>query len=550
MSDSSSPNKRPTTPPNSEKAVNEASRAYRSTPISQPKPKTKFSSGAHFSETIRSEKLPHIRTSVMAELEDSIHDGGLEFLKAKFPDVAFKMFNEKKDRIRLVNDPNPIPFNPELFAMKSGEEAQPVQPSPESIDEINDDETQPVQPPPDSPSPSIAVTDDIEHESSQPAEPLHRRRSTRLAVGKAQASAAPSAVDPINAILSNLKRKGLYLQSSNKWSKWPENVRGSEGDLASYLNELVDAVRTLLNGGIKPKERDSDWVYSARYANSPVKNEGADRKPDIVIVQRKPKLGLDSSPWGGIRSFGELKSTSTNKREKVIGQLAEYSRLCFGHEKARRFVLCFTLIGDTMQLVKFDRSGVVLSHEFNVHKEPHAFLRIIVGMIIGDDYYLGLDLSFVVEEGKTWVYLNGKRYEFVKNLLLECTNRGRGTVVLLVRRECDKVELVIKDQWVDDSRKLREPDTLKYLKKKDVGSVANIEDYQIVHFEVEGKPVKDSTEYDRSSESGAETRDHFRLLISPYGDKLENFRSLKELVSAFKDYVESMYLYSLLIGTH
>lgn len=411
-----------------------------------------------------------------------------ELPKAKFPDVMIKSSN---NNIELANVPNPV-------------------------------------------SPNEDNTDESQSAHQSPASPLSN--TTSEIDGDTE-----NGVDPIDGILNYLTNKRLY--DKKKWTSWPlKSKRGKEVALAAYLTKIVDAVRRFLNNDKGLEPQPDDWVFSACYCNNAVQCDGPERKPDIAIVRRdlSKKDDLEAT-WRDIRGIGELKSTFRQSREELIGDLAEYARLTFGNDEARRFVLCFTIRQAKMQFVNFDRSGSVVSHEFNVHKDPHSFLRVIVGLLLGNDYYLGLDPSFTCSGTTRWVTLNGKRYKIIKTLQLERVIRGRGTVALLVERE-DGAMFVMKDQWVDRFRMSKEPDIIKHLSDKNVTGIAKIVEYQIIHFKVEGEVVKDSTEKDstendRNSGIAAEVRDHYRLLISPYGDKLKNFSSLKELVSIFKDYV-------------
>ena len=139
--------------------------------------------------------------------------------------------------------------------------------------------------------------------------------------------------------------------------------------------------------------------------------------------------------------------------------------------------------------------------------------------------------------------LNDKEYEILETLHLESVTRGRGTVALRVIADAEKkTEGVIKDQWVDKSQDYQEFFWLLYLEAHGAKNVTRLVDHQLVRFRI-GEVVEDdvtsvSRELVSAALDGHETREHRRMLVTPFGKLLKHFGSLRELVSVFKDYAE------------
>ncbi len=71
----------------------------------------------------------------------------------------------------------------------------------------------------------------------------------------------------------------------------------------------------------------------------------------------------------------------------------------FTAQLTRRFIHGFFLSGTTMELWVFDRSSPYSSGEFDIHKEPEQFIRVIIGYAMMSDEGLGLD-TFVERDGE------------------------------------------------------------------------------------------------------------------------------------------------------
>ncbi|KAL5476817.1 hypothetical protein ACEPAI_3003 [Sanghuangporus weigelae] len=346
-------------------------------------------------------------------------------------------------------------------------------------------------------------------------------------------------VEEIFYHLSNNKSESLYDDNKKKWIDWPETgAQRKENEIAEYLNKILGCVRYFLYGA---KDGADDWIFSSLFADRPIMGQGVFRKPDLALVHRKDSGCFE---WEHIRAVAEIKTNAKSLKQIGIDS-SKYIREMFGANKARRFALLFSLVDTKMALFKYDRSGVLVSKQFDIHENPKQFLRVIVGMAFGEDYYLGLDPSFLNKDGKTYVTFKGKLYEFIRVIHLDPVILSRGTVVILVKDPDTGELLVMKDQWVDRDRKIKEADILSKLAEKSL-KVNRLVGYMVIAFKIgDADDLLDSTEADREEvedrkKNAIEIRDHYRLLLSPFGDNITKFRSLRELVSSFRDYAETI----------
>ncbi|KAH8114691.1 hypothetical protein DFH11DRAFT_180194 [Phellopilus nigrolimitatus] len=397
--------------------------------------------------------------------------------------------------------------------------------------------------------------------------------------------------DPIRKVLRHLKNS---LYRAGEWVDWPViNQTGAESGIATYFNKVVDEARSVLDPAYK--NSPNDRVFSDRYPKLALNSTRAERKPNIVVLTREVAEREEKGSWANVYGFGELKSNPTFPLNMVEVQGAQYARLCYSHQEDRRFVVFFSLFDDDMELYVFNRSGIRVSTRFNVHSSPEDFLRVIIGFLVPEEYYIGFDPSFFTDTRPTTsavsasaassssepnkvglsqatpdktpdaiadgpsatplvnpstkskkpltraaakhlcVMMNGKLYRILETIHVDPVICGRGTVCFMIQGDGDDYVSVLKDSWVDRSRPLKESEVLKDIQT--IEGVSKFVDHEIVHFYFGGQIMKDTTDSDLLDEEDVVIRDHHRLLITPYGKGLEDFDSLTELVSAIKDYV-------------
>ncbi|KAH8114670.1 hypothetical protein DFH11DRAFT_178864 [Phellopilus nigrolimitatus] len=381
---------------------------------------------------------------------------------------------------------------------------------------------------------------------------------------------------PIQKVLRHLK-KTVY--RSGKWVDWPAtNNTGAVSSVASYSNKVVDEARSVLDPAYK--KSPNDRVFSDRYS-----------KPNIAVLAMDDADREEKGSWADIYGFGELMSHAEVYSEEIENRNAEYALLSYHSQEDRRFVVSFCLFDDNMELYIFNRSGIQVSRRFNVHSAPSNFLRVILGFLVAAESYIGFDPSFftdtrpsepdmsdpatpsssdagpsetssvstskVTETGPSLslagspsaepkkpltraaakhlcVMMNGKCYRILETIHVDPVICGRGTVCFMVQGDGHDYVSVLKDSWIERSRPLKESEVLKDIRS--IERVSKFVEHEIVHFRVDGQIIMDTTDNDLLDKGKAVIMDHHRL-FTPYGKGLEDFDSLAELVSAFRNYV-------------
>lgn len=330
-------------------------------------------------------------------------------------------------------------------------------------------------------------------------------------------------------------------KDTGRWVGWPRtDKKGAEHQLCEYLNTIAEKIRFLK----EMPESPDDLVFSSEFKGHgpPSTRFTYDRAPDLVVIPRS-KVGANAE-WSDIRGVVSLKVANRKKVEE-LEQLAEYARVCFATQYDRRHVLGLGFLHKRLTLYLFDRSGVTYSREYNVDEYPEIFLRVAIGILFLDQRQLGYDESFVTEPDSDSRSLTagGVQYKILDKIYLDRSLRGRGTVCLKAERMSGGEEgrvCVVKDAWVDRNRATNEIEMVKFLKEK---SIANIPEFLfgaiVKKTDQSGNEVDDSTEYFRGRPAVAEIRDHYRIVMTPYGEPLWKFTCLTELISATLDVVES-----------
>lgn len=277
------------------------------------------------------------------------------------------------------------------------------------------------------------------------------------------------------------------------------------------------------------------------FENKPVPHPHCKRKPDGVQVPQEldPKKPESFPGWNVFDGTFEAKSTLAARLEAIF-QCAGSARMTFNSQLDRRYCLGYTLSGEWLSVIAFDRSGWVASPPFNIHEDPGMFLHVMVGSLYLEQKKFGLDPTVEIRGESKRIEVDGEWYNIIDVIHVEGVLRGRATICYHVRK--DGQDYVVKDCWVDASRTDREADILEKLK----GLEHVPEVIKNVPVLFEGKP--DTTAHFRRSRNkdgspgtykSVEIREHRRMLLKPLARKLSDFRDLVELLTALRDIVDS-----------
>ena len=241
------------------------------------------------------------------------------------------------------------------------------------------------------------------------------------------------------------------------WIGWPEKCEQSDviDWLAKFMSHLTSSIQN--QEGFVAQDRR---VYST--PNKFLLGSSIQRKMDTgleSLVEKVDGGSQDDPPhWHRILVVGELKSQAIeDNREKTFMELAQYAREVF-RTQDRRFVLGFTLCGSMFRLWQFDRSGSSGSTSFDVNKDGHRFVRVMLGYYLMNEEQLGFDPTIHREKGKRWI-------EITRNGSTECLfveSEVRKHAAIIGRATCcwkaymgegdAKRRLVVKDSWQYEER--------------------------------------------------------------------------------------------------
>jgi Fungal protein kinase len=106
--------------------------------------------------------------------------------------------------------------------------------------------------------------------------------------------------------------------------------------------------------------------------------------------------------------MGELKQSEI--RGKYTEELLVFyghAREVFASQPTRRFLHGFFIRGSFMELWVFDRSGLYSCEKFNLHQDPHRFIKIMVGYSMMSDEELGVNTSIERDETGKYIVFKG-----------------------------------------------------------------------------------------------------------------------------------------------
>lgn len=225
---------------------------------------------------------------------------------------------------------------------------------------------------------------------------------------------------------------------------------------------------------------DSRGVYYTSESSNDLTGAEARRQLDVFIKPNRQKISKTVHDWRDVEVIGELRESDKEWKVKLL-QLSRYMRDVFATQPTRRFVHGFTLLGSTMELWVFDRSGPYSSGVFDIHKEPEQFIRAIAGYTMMSDEELGLDTFTGLDEEYRSITITEDTTGKERRLRLEgdpiAYQRAivcRGTSCFRARTLSSKdLQYVAKFSWVSDKRR-PEADLLRLARERGVEGVARL----------------------------------------------------------------------------
>lgn len=365
-------------------------------------------------------------------------------------------------------------------------------------------------------------------------------------------------------------RTGRYLPAKKEpMSNWRATQNSKSNRFVTFINEVTDNVRELTSEGKwQKKEDDLFFVEKPRLLGS---STDLNEVPDFALVERRHAGAKCQSPtWKDVICVGSLKNNHRTDLGEAVTELGEFARRCFCARTDHRFILglVFFISDPNMpfRLLVFDRTGTLCSEQFDIFREPLEFLRGVVCLPLLPLLDLGWDPTLLKRDDGTYLRVADKDYKILQNIFCKDMVNGNGTCCYQVLGPDEKL-YAARDSWVLRSDNFREAEFLDLI--KDMKNVPRIVLQEIVKINPKGDdPFLDNTErmwsslvqkrHEIACGKGSankmwmkgrwtpQIRDHVRTIISPFGQRLKDFASLTELVSAVLDVFESKSAHHLL----
>ncbi|KAG0709718.1 hypothetical protein DFH29DRAFT_1064956 [Suillus ampliporus] len=289
------------------------------------------------------------------------------------------------------------------------------------------------------------------------------------------------------------------------------------------------------------------------FATSPIPDEYNCQKPDIALFDFALKdMG---KTWADVLSFVEHTSSDLAKKQDIPvfwGSITK-AHLILREQPWHRSVVGFSICANQFRAHYFDRSGLIISRPFQIHKKtgPIQVTEMLGTLMLSDSHHLGFDPTIhmcnaacigthsnLACEAKGWVKDNhAKMYSIMEVLWKSHGLFCHGTVCYCVVDEAGN-EYTLKDCWVTEEKKNHETTILEMV--KGIPNVVQLIDHWDVHYEE--KPdctARIRSQYDTNHRDDLMfcNRFHCRTLLSPCGRPLSKFSSRWELLTAFRAFV-------------
>ncbi|RXW17576.1 hypothetical protein EST38_g8278 [Candolleomyces aberdarensis] len=348
----------------------------------------------------------------------------------------------------------------------------------------------------------------------------------------------PSATNDIEKYLAD---SGEY--RDGRWFRIPERP-SLESELQEPLCTIINSIIQHLGSPALGDVREAVNTHASPFKCATIASSKHTPSPTIVIKASGPSFSL---PIGAVLGFSNSSACIAAKLDTELtgdldqlGEMAFYAKQMFIEQPNRFFVRSLLVTEQHARLFHFDRSGGQYSPLFNLHKDAHTFIRLILGLCAAEERALGLDDTVQWTKGPDGRKTGGTlktigpdntvaTYELVteEEPFTRSSVRGRGTTCWPVRNSRGD-RFIVKDHWISGSR-IPEFELLKEV--IDLTGVC-----QMVSYENNRAQTKDFRgDTSAFSVSAFHNRTAIRIVMKAYGPSLENFSNAEQFLAALRD---------------
>ncbi|KAJ2915684.1 hypothetical protein MD484_g4717, partial [Candolleomyces efflorescens] len=330
---------------------------------------------------------------------------------------------------------------------------------------------------------------------------------------------------------------------SGRWTRIPE-VLTRKSQLRESLRDIINSII----GYFLPEETRTTRK-AVNFKVGPLHFESADSfitpspSSDIAIMASGPSFSTPRAAPLGFSNIAACVTVGLTERQTdetdQVALMAAYAKHIFIQQPNRNFVRSISITGRNARLFQFDRSGAQYSPTFDIHDDPHTFIRLILGLSSLDERVLGLDDTIQWTLGPDGRKVGGTlrtvsldnsviTYELVMSQgpFARTSLCGRGTTCWVVKA-ANGEKFIVKDYWVAGGR----PSESNLL--REVNGLPGI--CQVVSFEDDRMRTEHFREPVTTQDDTFKNRTKIRIVMKAYGPSIENFTSVTQLLSALRD---------------
>jgi len=349
-----------------------------------------------------------------------------------------------------------------------------------------------------------------------------------------------------------------------------------------FLNAMISTIVTFLDtqnthflNGLRPLR-----YFTAIHSKKSIEDEIMSRKPDVMLVRLVDGCLRKGNLWW--REVQGLIEITVSKAPKMVmkDMIVAKSYLTFCSQAERDSLITLSITGNGFHIVVADHAGMVDTDVLSFHRPTNSliFLRMVMGMVLLPDTYLGIDSSIICRElgastgvpfakqyppiskdfpASSTLFLNsippgwfplkptpteeengdriaailvdGRRYPVVRVIYEARSMIGRATKVFLVRLQNGELG-VVKDSFIPPKKRQE----LELLEGLSLPFVPELVDGYVLR----------NTDYIRTvlirKPRTLDVREKRCVVTCPAGVPISDFSNLWELMIAFMDVVIGM----------
>ena len=184
-----------------------------------------------------------------------------------------------------------------------------------------------------------------------------------------------------------------------------------EQQITTWLNSITDALQGYIpEGTTAPAVTDRIITCSMRRAKhrlwfsdtscKPIKGD-MPWKPDLVLQEQLPPIAIgpqQEPSWEDVTTFIEVTSrpySHSDGSRSVRSAVMRKAYAVFASQPSWRFLFAMSIADRKFRAHMFDRSGVVHSHPYDLHKSPQVLLSMFALLTLRNSEQVGYDPTLI-----------------------------------------------------------------------------------------------------------------------------------------------------------